>query len=159
MTALLALVFCMCGCGGSGVKVKADISGYSEFPVVITGLSDEELVVTPRELAELRCVSATVTGKSDKAGTVSPVGPTIETLLEKYGYELSDVDTVRFCASDDYTVTFSQKSLSQFTFILGVANGDDALPESEQPVRLVVDGDDSGRWVRMVVRMEFKLAD
>ena len=125
--AALVLACSLCACGGT--QVKADISAYGDVPI-------------------------TVTGATAKAGTVNPVGPTLETFLAAYGKTKEDLQRIRFYASDGYYVGFLPEALEKYEFILAVANGDDPLGESELPLRLVVVGGDSNQWVRMVERIE-----
>jgi len=149
---LLSLALCACG----GTTVKADISAYGDTEIVISGLLEEDFTVTPYELAAMECTSLTVTGTTQKAGTVSVVGPTLETFLAAYGKSVSEFKRIRFYGSDDYYKGFLPEALEKYEFVLGVANGKNPLGETEQPVHLVVSGGESNSWVRMVVRIEFE---
>lgn len=146
----------LCGCGG-GTQVKADLSSYGDTPITISGLTEEEFTVTPNQLKQLKCIKQNVTGSSAKAGSVSAVGPTLDTFLAQYGKQKSDFARIRFIASDAYQIGFLPEALEQYEFILAVANGDQPLNENQLPLWLVVPGADSAKWVRMVVRIEFVL--
>ena len=149
----LVLTLALTACGG-GTRVTADLSAYGDTPITVTGLTEEDFTVTPSELAGLECTEATATGNSAKAGTVHPVGPTLETFLAAYGKEIADLERIRFYATDGYYVGFLPESLEKYEFILAVANGDDPLGNGELPLRVVVVGGDSGKWVRMIDRIE-----
>lgn len=76
---LLALVLlALCAC-------RADISAYADTPITVVDLTEEPFTITPGELAQLDCVSATARGNSDKAGTVQARGPLLRTLAESRG--------------------------------------------------------------------------
>ena len=142
------LLVCLTGC-------KRDISAYEASPIQIVGLTDEPFAVTPRELMALKCTSATARGNSDKAGTVNAYGPTLEALVIAYGHSLSEFRYVRFCASDGYDVTINQLVWDSYDVILSIANGSKPLEVRQQPLRVVIPGYDSGKWVRLVTQIEF----
>lgn len=134
---------------------KADISEYGDTPITISGLSDEEFDITPNELAKLKNDSASASGKSAKAGTVSATGPLLETFLGQYGKSISDFSKIRFIADDGYRVVLSGEKETNFSAILAISNGSEALPLEHRPLRLVNPKTDSGTWVYAIVRIEF----
>ena len=103
----------------------------------------------------MECTSATATGKSAKAGTVQAYGPTLETFLAQYGKTLDEFKSVKFYASDDYTVTLGRVTWEKYDVILSVAEGSKPLPEYQWPLRILIPGGDSGNWVRLVTKIEF----
>lgn len=149
---LSVMLLCLSGC-------KADISAYEDQEIRIIGLTEEEFTVTVGELADMDCRSATATGTSQKAGTVKAYGPTLQTFVETYGRSLDEFRSVTFRATDDYDVTLAALTWDSYDVILSVANGSEPLDEYQQPVRLVIPGGDSGKWVRMVYEIEFKEAE
>lgn len=144
----LLLLLSLSGC-------RADISDYENVPIQLIGLENEDCSITPAELLRLECVSATARGNSDKAGTVKAYGPTLAALAEYYGHSLDEFRYIRFCASDDYDVTVNELIWDSYEIILSVANGTKPLEERQQPLRVVIPGYDSGKWVRLVTRIEF----
>lgn len=145
------LLFSACG--------TADISAYEDQEILIIGLEEEDFFITPGELMEMKCVSATAEGQSEKAGTVHAYGPTLNTFLEQYGRSLEEFKSIRFTASDEYVVTLGKVSWENYEIILSIADGSEALPDYQQPLRVVIPGGQSGNWVRSVVRIEFTEAD
>lgn len=145
---VVLLITCLVGC-------RADISAYENENIRIVGLNNEPFSVTPGELTQLNCISATARGNSDKAGTVSAYGPTLAALAESYGHSLGEFRYVRFCASDGYDVTVNALIWDSYDIILSVANGAKPLEERQQPLRVVIPGYDSGKWVRLVTQIEF----
>ncbi|MCD7981932.1 MAG: hypothetical protein LUF32_06415 [Clostridiales bacterium] len=150
---LFVVLLCLALVALSGCK--ADISGYADQEIRIIGLTEEDFTVTVGELAELDCESATATGTSQKAGTVAAYGPTLQTFAEAYGRSLDEFYSVTFRASDDYDVTLAALTWDSCDVILSVANGSEPLDDYQQPIRLVIPGADSGKWVRMVEEIEF----
>lgn len=142
------LLICLSGC-------KADISAYEASPIQIIGLTDEPFSVTPKDLMQMKCISATSQGNSDKAGTVEAYGPTLETFVSSYGHSLSDFRYVRLSASDGYDVTINQLVWDSYDIILSVSNGTKPLEERQRPLRVVIPGYDSGKWVRLITKIEF----
>lgn len=146
---LLLVLVLLPGCG------KADISDYADRKILVTGLLEEDFYITPGELAQLECVSATARGNSEKAGTVHAYGPTLETFLAQYGKSLSEFKKLRIVAEDGYTVTLGRVTWDKYDVILSIAAGSRPLPDYQQPLRVVVPGGDSGNWVRLVTELQF----
>lgn len=138
----------------------ADISAYENEKILISGLTEEDFYVTPAELARLPLTNVTAQGKSEKAGTVSGIGPTLDVFLEAYGDGATrdDFKQVKFYASDEYT-TVLVKTLEEKEIVLSIANGREALEEWQQPLRIVIPEEDSGKWIRLVTEIEFTEKD
>lgn len=150
---LLALVLlALCAC-------RADISAYADTPITVVDLTEEPFTITPGELAQLDCVSATARGNSDKAGTVQARGPLLRTLAESRGRSLDEFYYVRFSASDNYDVTINALVWDAYDVILSVSNGSKPLEERQRPLRVVIPGYDSGKWVRLVTEIRFVAAE
>lgn len=132
----------------------ANISEYENKKVLVTGLTKEDFYITPKELSKMKMVSVTAKGSSAKAGTVKGIGPTMETFLKKYGKTVDDFKQVKFYASDDYT-TVLVKTLHEKEVILSIAKGREPLDEYQRPLRIVIPDEDSGKWIRLVTKMEF----
>lgn len=149
---MLLLLF-LSACGGS-VQVKADISAYAEAPITIKGLG-EDFVVTPAELADLECVKVGAAGKSDKAGYVTAVGPTLTTFLQAYDRDLTDFTFIRVTGSDGYWQRYAVNRLVDQEVILAVADGEKPLTNDQAPLRLLIPNMDASTWVRMINEIEF----
>ena len=152
---LLLLMTLVCMSGMLTACGKADLSAYGEEPITISGLKDEEFTVTPNELAEMKCVSRTDTGATQKAGTVKAYGPLMSTFVEQYGYTMSDFSKIRFICRDEYKTVLQKEYLTDYEIVLSVASGSDPLSEKEQPLRILVPEADSYRWAYSVERIEF----
>lgn len=150
--AWLLLVLCLAGC-------SADISAYADSQILVTGLLEEDFYITPGELAAMECVEATAVGQTAKAGTVQAYGPTLETFLAQHGKTMDAFKSVRFTASDDYVVTIGKVSWDKYDVILSISQGSKALPDYQQPLRIVIPGGDSGNWIRCVTTIEFTYAE
>ena len=161
--AVAAVVVALAGVGLYAASEIAgpDISDYESVGVSISGIEEEDFIVTPADLAELDCVEQTVTGTGagpqgeSKAGTVTAYGPTLETFLAQYGLETTDFTRINFFCKDGYTVTLARDALEDEA-ILSLASGDEALAAYQQPLRLVVPDESSGQWCYGVLRIEFE---
>jgi hypothetical protein len=150
------LLACLLLCSCSNVtKVKADISAYGDTPITISGLLNEDFTVTPNNLAKLECVQMSGSGKTEKSGPVSAVGPLLETLLAQYGKSRSDFSKIRFYASDKYKITLNDDYLTNYKIVLSIAKGNDPLPAVQQPLRLFIPKAESSNWIYAVIRIEF----
>jgi DMSO/TMAO reductase YedYZ molybdopterin-dependent catalytic subunit len=152
LLAASVLAGCLSGCRA---RVKADISAYGETPIEVSGLKEEDFIITASDLAELDCVTATTTGRSAKAGTVNAVGPLLGTFLADYGKTVDDFKKIRFIAADGYRTVLKGEYLTDYDQILSVAAGNEPLPAPEQPLRLVIPDAESSMWVYAVIRIEF----
>ncbi len=136
--------------------LTANITAYENEKIEIIGLTDQDFYVTPGQLSKLKMTRVIATGKSEKAGTVTGIGPTLDTFLEEYGDGAvrSDFKEVKFYAQDKYSTSLV-KTLQEDTIVLSVANGSTALEEYQQPLRIVIPEEDSSSWIRMVTAIEF----
>ena len=149
---LAALVLCSCG------KKEADISAYANETITISGLTEEEFTVTPKDLLALECVSRSATGATAKAGTVSATGPLLNTFLAQYDCAATDFFKIRFIAKDGYRTLLRDEYLSDYEVVLAASSGSEPLPEDSQPLRLLIPGAESNMWIYGVVRIEFERA-
>jgi DMSO/TMAO reductase YedYZ molybdopterin-dependent catalytic subunit len=152
LASLLLALALLCGCGSK----QADISAYGDTPITISGLTDEEFTITPNELAQLECVTRTATGATAKAGTVSAYGPLLNTFLEQYGCQASDFYKIRFLCADEYKAVLKDEYLTDYDVVLAVAYDGEPLPESCQPLRLLIPEAESNLWAYSVIRIEFE---
>lgn len=152
---VLCLALLLCFGAGCGAALRADLSAYQDEPIRISGLTDEDFTITPGELAGLDCETGSATGKTQKAGTIYGVGPTLDTFLAQYNRKQTDFSKIIFTAKDGYYTSLSSRSLEKYVIILSLANGGEPLSENEAPLRLVIPEAESNRWVRMVTTIEF----
>lgn len=149
---VIALVCAACMLTSCG---SADISSYGNDKITISGLKDDDFTVTPNDLSEMKCVSRTDTGATAKAGTVNAYGPLLETFVGKYGYTTDDFSRVTFKCRDSYEVSLKEEYLTDYDIVLSIASGSEALPEKEQPLRILVPEAESSKWAYSVERIEF----
>jgi hypothetical protein len=137
-----------------------DIGLYATSGVVIVGVTDEPLIVTPADLMALDCTGASATGSGSgqmgesKAGTVKAYGPYLEDFLALYGCSMDDFRRIRVMCKDGYSVIL-RPELLEGEPILSVADGKEALSAYQRPLRLVIPGEETGKWAFGVLRMEF----
>ena len=151
ITALLILVSC-------GAKLP-DISEYGDTPIEIVGLLDEDFTITPNELAKLKFENTSAKGTSEKAGTVNGIGPSLITFLAQYGKTPADFKTIRFTASDAYTIRLSGEKCAEDMVLFSISGKTSPLPKGEQPMRLIIPSAQSNQWIYAVVRIEFTPVD
>lgn len=152
---LLAMVLFLSACAPS---IEERIEDYADETITIVGLG-ETFTVTPRELAKLELETVSATGATAKAGTIRITGPSLETFLAHYGYSVSDVSKVRFICYDDYKIVLKKTTLREYDIILGLADSDAPLEEKRRPLRLLIPGEESGKWAYGVTTIEFVLED
>ncbi|ATW24904.1 hypothetical protein DCMF_09085 [Candidatus Formimonas warabiya] len=135
-------------------KVKADISAYGDTPIKIVGLTENEFTITPNMLAALPCVRRSATSISADVGTVTAVGPLLNTFLARYEFSQKDFSTIRFCAADGYK-TVLKNDLLEKEIILSLASGNKPLEGRFQPLRIIIPEAPSSYWTYQVNRIEF----
>jgi DMSO/TMAO reductase YedYZ molybdopterin-dependent catalytic subunit len=134
-----------------------DISEYGNTPIEIIGLTDESFTITPNELAKLKLTNTSATGASAKAGTVSGVGVSLIDFLAEYGKSPGDFKTIRFTASDEYSIRLSGEKHTDDLVLFAISGKDKPLPEAERPLRLIIPTAESNQWVYGVVKIEFEV--
>ena len=148
----ILLMLSLSACG----EKEADISEYANYPIEVSGLTDEDFTVTPQELSELECVSRTATGATEKAGTVSVRGPLLNTFLAQYGKTAADFYKIRFLCADGYKTVLKDDLLTDYEVVLAVQNSNGPLQESLRPMRLLIPEAESSTWAYSVIRIEFE---
>ena len=139
-----------------------DIDAYADQTIELVGLTDDgsSINVTVSQLSQFHCESKTISGTGmgangeSKAGTVSVYGPELNTVLEYFGYTKSDFRRIKITCKDDYKVTLRGDSLT-YDIYLSIASGKNALYEKQQPLRVVIPDEQSGKWGYGVVKIEF----
>lgn len=148
----IAVMLLLAACGDKA----ADISEYEDFPIEVSGLTDEDFTVTPKELLALDCVSRTATGATEKAGTVSVRGPLLNTFLAQYGKTAADFYKIRFLCADGYKTVLKDDLLTDYEVVMGVQTGSGPLQENLRPLRLLIPEAESSIWAYSVIRIEFE---
>jgi hypothetical protein len=157
--------------GGAGSLIlyeslrTADISAYAQTGISISGLEEEDFIVTLQELGALEIVdmSTTGTGRGEggesKAGAVNAHGPTLESFLATYGYTIADFRSIRFVCKDGYTTALRPSRMEDETVIMSFASGKEPLAPYQQPLRLVIPDGNTGQWCFGILRIEFTPED
>ena len=149
MTALCCL--CMAGCGTDDI----DISGYADEKIVLSGLQQEDVEVTIRELAAMDCKTVKTHSTSDKIGEVRATGVELGTLLEQYGLSKEDISSLRFYGIDEYDVPLTREYIMEHDIYLAFGINGEPLDKESAPCRVIIPESDSAYWIRMVNRIEF----
>jgi hypothetical protein len=141
----------------------ADISAYAQTGISISGLEEQDFIVTPEGLSALKIVKTSTTGSGmgeggeSKAGTVYAYGPSLEALVASHGYAVSDFRSITFLCKDGYRTTLRPSRLGDEEVILSFAAGQVPLAPYQQPLRLIIPGGDTGQWCFGILRIEFTL--
>ena len=149
---IFAILMILPACGSK----TADISAYGDTPITVSGLTEEEFTITANELAGLECVSRTATGATAKAGTVNAYGPLLDTFLAQYGCQASDFYKIRFLCADSYKAVLRGDYLTDYEVVMAISSGSEPLPESCQPLRLLIPEGETNLWAYSVIRIEFE---
>lgn len=139
-------------------SVKPSELEYLDSEIEINGLSEDKEIIKVRDLIELECVSEKVVSQRNNGDKVKikAVGPTLETFLEQYGKKQTDFTSVRFYATDGYSIAVSREMLENREVILAFMDGKRAFPKTELPLRIVIPGERAMYWAKMVNRIDFE---
>ena len=147
---ILSLSFFLVSCGTDDI----DISQYGDRMVTISGAAEEEVTLTIADLKAMDCITRSAESTSDKIGRVKATGPTLETVLSRYGIHQKDLKHIRIYATDGYDVKIGSEVLAEDTVILAFGIDGEPLDSESAPLRIVIPGSDSAYWIRMVERIE-----
>lgn len=154
--ALMALIIMsltvMTGCGTDDI----DISGYDDMTLTLTGVEDEDIVLTVADLKAMDCKTIKTESTSDKIGEVKATGPWLDTVLEQYGCTQADFKSIKFYGSDEYDAKLYTEYLAEHPIMLAYGINGEPLDEETKPVRVIIRDSDSAYWVRMVTKIEFE---
>jgi len=142
----------MTGCGTDDI----DISGYDDMTLTLTGVEDEDIVLTVADLKEMKCKTIKTESTSDKIGEVKATGPWLDTVLEQYGCTQADFKSIKFYGSDEYDAKLYTEYLAEHPIMLAYGINGEPLDEETKPVRVIIRDSDSAYWVRMVTKIEFE---
>ena len=141
-----------------------DIGGYADKSIELVGLdadgSGEVYSITPSLLSKLKCEQLSVkgvgmgAGGASKAGVVGVYGPELNTLLGHFDHSTSDFRKIKFYCKDGYKVIIRGETLG-YKIYLSIASGKNALYDKQQPLRVVIPDEQSGKWAYGVTKIEF----
>ena len=152
MAVIIMSLTVMTGCGTDDI----DISGYDDMTLTLTGVEDEDIVLTVADLKEMECKTIKTESTSDKIGGVKATGPWLDTVLEQYGCTQADFKSIKFYGSDEYDAKLYTEYLAEHPIMLAYGINGEPLDEETKPVRVIIRDSDSAYWVRMVTKIEFE---
>lgn len=159
--AVCVILFCMIlgfsACGGSNLS-EEELSVNDNATITLHGLDDEDIQVSVSELKELKSVTkkAEATRSNGQVVSVKATGPLLETLLEKYGVQKEDFNTIRFYAGDGYSIAMPSTIIENDDIIIAYYDGGAPIGDEDGPVRVVVPGQRAMYWVRMLTQIDFE---
>ena len=156
--ALILIVAVIVNCGimlsSCGVD-DIDISSYANSEIVLSGVQDEEVVVTIAELKALKCKTLKTHCTSDKVGEVRATGPELDTVLAEYGVSKADFAKIAIYGTDEYDVKLDNDYITENDIYLAYGIDGEPLDEECAPCRIIIPESDSAYWTRMVYKIEF----
>jgi hypothetical protein len=131
---------------------------YLDDEITVSGLDDEEFTITVRDLTELEGVEkkAEATRSNGDIVKTTAVGPTLDTFLAQYGKDKAEFSSVRFTATDGYSIAVPKEIFERREVVLAYMNGAEPYPKEVAPLRAVVIGERAMYWARMVNEIEFE---
>lgn len=151
-TVLVLSLTAFVGCGTDDI----DISGYEDMTLTLTGVEDEDIVLTVADLKAMDCKTIKTESTSDKIGEVRATGPWLDTVLESYGCSQADFKSIKIYGSDEYDAKLYTDYLSEHPIMLAYGLNGLPLDEETVPIRIIIRDSDSAYWVRMVTKIEFE---
>ena len=148
----VCLCICMAGCGTDDI----DISEYAGEEIVLSGIAEEDIVITIADLKAMECKTIKTESTSDKIGVVKATGPELNTVLEPYGVSKGDFSKVKFHGTDSYDIPLNRDYVSEHEIYLAFGIDGKPLDGESKPCRVIIPNSDSAYWIRMVDRIEFE---
>lgn len=142
----------LAGCGTDGI----DISGYAENALILSGVNEEDIVLTIDDLKAMDCETIKAESTSDKIGEVRATGVWLDTILEQYGCKQEDFSKIRFYGTDEYDVNLYTDYLKEHPIMLAFGIDGEPLDAESIPLRVIIRDSDSAYWVRMVTKIDFE---
>ena len=146
------------GCGlfltSCGVD-DIDISSYAGEKIVLSGIQDEDIVLTIEDLKAMECKTLKTHCTSDKVGEVRATGPELDTVLAEYGVSKADFAKIIIYGSDEYDVKLLNDYITANDIYLAFGVDGEPLDEESAPCRIIIPESDSAYWTRMVNKIEF----
>lgn len=132
-----------------------DISSYAEKEIVLSGIQDEDIVITIADLKALKCKTLKTHCTSDKVGEVRATGPELDTVLAEYGVSKADFAKIAIYGTDEYDVRLLNDYITANDIYLAFGVDGEPLDEESAPCRIIIPESDSAYWTRMVYKIEF----
>lgn len=153
---LTCLLFLAAGCATEADR--RTIADYAADEIVVRGLTEADFSVSISDLAALPTVerSASASRANGEQVHIDAVGPLLDTFLAAYGKSQRDFSSIRFTATDDYSIAVDQDVLSQREIVLAISDGGQPLSADDQPLRVVIPGERAMYWVRHLCRIDFE---
>ena len=148
---VMSLGILLCSCGVDDI----DISSYADKQVILSGIQDEDIVLTIADLKALKCKTLKTHCTSDKVGDVRATGPELNTILAGYGVAKADFDKIIIYGTDEYDVKLKNDYITANDIYLAFGVDGEPLDEESAPCRIIIPESDSAYWTRMVNRIEF----
>ena len=146
------------GCGiiltSCGVD-DIDISSYFDKQIILSGIQDEDAVITIADLKTLQCKTLKTHCTSDKVGEVRATGPELDVVLAEYGVSKADFAKIVIYGSDEYDVKLQNDYITANDIYLAFGIDGEPLDEESAPCRIIIPESDSAYWTRMVNKIEF----
>lgn len=150
--AVIMVMTMMAGCGVDEI----DTSGYDNATLTLTGVTEEDIVLTVADLKAMDCKTIKTESTSDKIGEVRATGPWLDTILEPYGCTQAEFHKIKFYGDDEYDVNLYTDYLAEHPIMLAYGINGEPLDEESMPLRVIIRNSDSAYWVRMVTKIEFE---
>ena len=157
LVSVILIIACMTGCGiltACGTD-DIDISSYASKEVVLSGIQDEDIVLTIADLKAMECKTVKTHSTSDKIGDVRATGPELDIVLAAYGVSKSDFDKIIIYGTDQYDVKLKNDYITTNDIYLAFGVDGEPLDTESAPCRIIIPESDSAYWTRMVNRIEF----
>ena len=148
---LLMVAATLTGCGTDDI----DISSYEDAKLVLSGIEEEDIILTVADLKAMESKTIKTESTSDKIGEVRATGPWLDTVLESYGYKQEEFSKIKFYGADEYDVNLYTEYLAEHPIMLAYGINGEPLGEETAPLRVIIRNSDSAYWVRMVNKIEF----
>ena len=153
---LIVAVIVSCGimltsCGVDDI----DISPYSDKQIMLSGVQDEDIVITIADLKAMKCKTLKTHCTSDKVGEVRATGPELDTVLAEYGVSKADFAKIAIYGTDEYDVKLDNDYITENDIYLAYGIDGGPLDEECAPCRIIIPESDSAYWTRMVYKIEF----
>ena len=153
---LIVAVIVSCGiiltsCGVDDI----DISSYFDKQIILSGIQDEDAVITIADLKTLECKTLKTHCTSDKVGEVRATGPELDTVLAEYGVSKADFAKIAIYGTDEYDVKLDNDYITENDIYLAYGIDGEPLDEECAPCRIIIPESDSAYWTRMVYKIEF----
>lgn len=140
----------------SGCSQPAENTEVGGEALTISGLADEDIIISIEEVISHNPVTADVTA-IDSAGNeeeYSVKGTLFNDLLASYEISQKDLYAIRLVAGDGYQIEVPFEVLSARDVILAYEINGEPLDEATQPLRAIVPDERAMYWVRNLLKIE-----